>query len=69
MRQATDNATFINTYLRMAHEPRVAPEHLTAAKLTTSTPYNLKWQVAVRKVFYDNAPFGRVKGKRHEKTI
>jgi len=60
MRQATDNANFINTYLRMAHEPQVAPEHLATAKLTTDKPYGLKWQVAVRKVFYDNAPFGRL---------
>lgn len=60
MNQATENARFINTYLRMAHEPAIAPEHISAAKLETDTPYNLKWQVAIRKVFYYNAPFGRL---------
>lgn len=60
MNQATENAKFINTFLKMAHEPAIAPEHISAAKLATKKPYAIEWQVAIRKVFYDNAPFGRL---------
>ena len=59
--QKLTNAEFVNTFLRMAHEPRIEQEHLEVAKLTTDKPYGLKWQVAVREVFYDNQPFDRLK--------
>lgn len=62
MPQQLSNAEFVNTFLRTAHEPKIAQEHLEAVGLTTDKPYNLKWQVKVREVFYDNKPFERLKG-------
>lgn len=59
---AMTNAEFVNTFLRKASEPRIEQKHLEVAKLTTDKPYGLKWQVAVREVFYDNQPFERLKG-------
>ena len=59
--QKLTNAEFVNTFLRTASEPRIEQEHLEVAKLTTDKPYGLKWQVAVREVFYDNQPFDRLK--------
>lgn len=59
---AMTNAEFVNKFLRKASEPRIEQIHLETAKLTTDNTYNMKWQVAVRKVFYEGKPFNRLKG-------
>ena len=60
--QKLTNAEFVNTFLRKASEPRIEQKHLEVAKLTTDKPYGLKWQVAVREVFYEGKSFNRLKG-------
>jgi len=59
--QKLTNAEFVNTFLRMAHEPHIAQEHLEVAGLTTDRHYGLKWQIKVREVFYNNQPFNRLR--------
>lgn len=59
--QKLTNAEFVNTFLRMAHEPMIEQKHLEVARLTTDRTYNLKWQVAVREVFYEGKSFERLK--------
>ena len=54
------NAEFVNTFLRKASEPRIEQKHLEVAKLTTDKPYGLKWQAAVREVFYEGKSFNRL---------
>lgn len=45
---------FINTFLRRAHEPYVSEEQYMKVAKGKPNVYDLRWQVRVRKNFFDN---------------
>lgn len=45
---------FINTFLRRAHEPYVSEEQYREVAKGKPNVYDLRWQVRVRKKFFEN---------------
>ena len=53
--------SFVNTYLREPSEKRLTEGEFARIRYKGKGLYDLKWQVAVRRFFFGNKPFNRLK--------